>query len=150
MKKLLFLLSCVALPLASAPSFACFEHMFAAGGMGMAVPERVFQLGHARMAKVPVGEESQIVIQYTIPPYSDNVKLHLSGIGKIELIDKEMDLPGSSGAVSVRFLMTVAGVSSIILTVMGEHEGEAVRESSAIYLLPQETPGSTGEIVSAR
>jgi hypothetical protein len=101
---------------------------------GLAPPEPVFELEFPSMAKAVIGEESEVVVNYSRPFFSKNVRLELKGTSNVQLHLKEILLEERKGSVTIPYQLTGTGFDQITLTVSGEHKGETVRESGRIYL----------------
>ena len=139
-------LVCIFLHLASARVAACAGHFsidpeglgfFGAAAVrmaGLAPPERVFKLEHPAVVKAVIGEEDEIVVDYTRPFFSKNVRLEVRGTKNVQLLQREIDLDERSGTVSIPYQLLDSGYDSITVIVSGEHKGETVREVGHIYV----------------
>ena len=150
------------LGLASTRVLACGAHMyidpnnlgFFGGAVvrmaGLAPPEPVFELEFPSMAKAVIGEESEVVVNYSRPFFSKNVRLELKGTSNVQLHLKEILLEERKGSVTIPYQLTGTGFDQITLTVSGEHKGENVRESGRIYLRASGEPPKQELQVSER
>ncbi len=158
----LTVLLCLLLGLAPARVLACAGHMyinpdnlgFFGGAVvrmaGLAPPEPVFKLEHPAMAKAKVGEDSEIIVTYSRPFFSDNVRLELQGSTNVQLPVTDIPLEERDGTVAITYQLSGSGFDQITLTVSGEHKGEIVRESTRIYLRADEEPAKQELSVSER
>ena len=150
------------LGLVSMQTSACGNHMFGSGNMsfGEAImsyrskaPKRTFNLTHPLIAKVTLGEESEVLIDYERPWLSKDVTVTLTGTENVELIDSEMDLAEYNGTIRARFVLTDDNFDAITVVVSGEHNGDTVSQSSKIYVRtkrPANKAPAEGVQVSAR
>ena len=149
-KALTIIFTCICLCLPSAQAMACFAHMLGGYQHGMAPPQRVVKLDHPRMARVPVGEETKIVIYYERPLTAKNVKVQLTGVGEVEVLDEELEFSSVNGTVTARFILNEPRVGSLTMKITGEDGTTPISESSAVFLLPQVAAPASAPQVSAR
>lgn len=134
----------------SQTTFACENHFGGAmgrygfaGGMpqhtGFAPIEPVFKLKHTPLAKVVLGEDHAIKVEYKRPFTSDEVTLELTSSDGVQLQDQTLQLEEVEGTVDVRFTLNKPGLSSIAMKVTGEHKGKTVSRSSVVYISPKKT-----------
>ena len=138
---------CACLALATTQSLACDVYAtghthFSFGKLGFRsgalvsreglAADRVFKLKHTPIRKVPLGEESEIVIDYERPLLSTNVVIEVSGSDNVEIVEKDLELSDFNGSVRARFLLTGDGYDAITLTVSGDYKGGTVSESSTV------------------
>ena len=102
---------------------------------GLVPPPPVFDVVHPTMMRAQVGEKSEVVVSYSRPFFSKNVRLRVKATNNVSLDLEEVSLDERAGTVKVGYVLaTGSGYESIILTVSGEHDGEIVNQSSQIYL----------------
>ncbi len=82
---------------------------------GLSASEPIFKITHPSMAKVEIGAESQLVIEYDRPWRSDNVELTISSTKGIRLPIKRIELDDLDGEVKLPFLLTKSGYNSIAI-----------------------------------
>lgn len=102
--------------------------------VGLAPPEPVFKITHRSMAKVALGEESNITVEYERPWFSRDVRMELTSTGGVSLEQSSIELDSFDGVVNVRFSLDKPGYNNIKLKVTGIHKGEQVERSSVIYV----------------
>ena len=137
----------VILPMFASSAMACYDHMrfnpdnlgFVGGTMarmaGLVPPKPTFDIVHPAMVRSQIGKKSEIIVSYSRPVFSKNVRLKVRGTDNVSLELQEVALDDRSGSVNVGYLLsTGSGYESIILTISGEHNGKTVNQSSQIYL----------------
>ena len=137
----------VLLTLGPKQTSACYDHFmidsdrlgFMGGTMtrmaGLTPPKPTFEIEHPPMMRARVGEKGEIIINYSRPVLSKNVRLTVWASENVALDSEELPLEKMSGSVNLGYELTAnAGYASIILTVVGEHFGKVVNQSSRIYL----------------
>ena len=139
-------LLCICLTLASTQALACGAHMyinpdnlgFFGGAVvkmaGLAPPEPVFKLEHPSMAKAVIGQDSEVIINYSRPFFAKNVRMELKGTSNVDLSQEEFLLEEREGSVVIPYQLTGTGFDQITVTVVGEHKGEMVRETRRVYI----------------
>ena len=145
-RKYAVVLVCFCLPLASVRVGACEAHFmfnpdklgFVGGTVarlaGLTPPEPVFDLEHPAMARAEVGEKSEVVITYSRPFFSKNVRLELTGTSNVQLFREEILLEERRGTIKIPYELSGSGYDAITMTVSGEHKGDIVRETARIYV----------------
>ena len=149
MKKIAILLSTlIGLTLLAGHAQACMDHYFYQQGQGgffkgsntahrmMRTPakEKIFKIKHPAAAVAVVEEDTNLKVNYKLPPSAKNVSLHFAATSKLELLDSEIDLTDQEGSVTARFRAHKKGVDIITVTVSGEHKGEVLTYSSKVYI----------------
>lgn len=112
---------------------------------GLAPPEPVFDLEYVEMAKAVTGERSEIVVQFSRPFFSKDVRLQVRSTRNIEVLQGDFLLEERSGSVTIPFEVTVSGFETLTLTVTGEHKGETVQEYGRIYVSASPGADSAGK-----
>jgi hypothetical protein len=148
-KKLLSIALLLYFALISQQVGACANHMYLnpdSFGMlkgaairlaGLAAPEPVFKIKHPPVAKVMLGEKSEITIEYDRPWRSDNVRMQLTSTSGIKLMDKSIALDDYDGTVKVRYILEKPGFNKITIRLMGEFKGESVVSAREVYIQPK-------------
>ncbi|MDJ0927766.1 MAG: hypothetical protein QNJ73_08955 [Gammaproteobacteria bacterium] len=143
-KKHIAALLCVWLIVAPTKVLACLDHMsidpealgFFGGAfvrmVGLAHPAPVFELEHPRMVRPVIGERSELIVNYSRPFFSKNVRLEVEGTPNVQLHLEEIALDDRDGTVTIPFHVSDSGFDLITLTVSGTHKGEMVSESKRI------------------
>ena len=101
---------------------------------GLARPEPVFKVKHVPVAKVTLGVQSEITVDYKRPWFSSDVRMQLSSSAGVNLTDEIIDLDDYHGSVKVNFSLEKPGFNIIRMEVIGMHKGEEVVHSSAMYV----------------
>lgn len=134
------------------PASACGNHLylnpdnmgFLAGTMvrlsGLAPPEPVFKLDYKEMMHASVGEPSEVIVHFTRPFFSKNVKLQVGSSSRVKFQQEQFFLEERNGAITLPYEASKAGLSTITITVSGTHKGKTVSESSKIYISARAKP----------
>ncbi len=102
---------------------------------GLVPPKPAFDIVHPAMVRSQIGKKSEIIVSYSRPIFSKNVRLKVRATDNVSLDLEEVALEDKSGSVNVGYLLsTGSGYESIVLTISGEHNGKTVNQSSQIYL----------------
>jgi len=161
-RKYLVTLVCACLPLIPARASACAGHLYFnpeemgfLGGavvrmVGLAPPKPTFELQHPAMVKAVIGEKSEVVVNYARPFFSKDVRLELQGSVNVHLQEEVIQLEEREGSVSISYTVVDSGFDSILLTVVGQHKGETVRQIGQIYISPRDKPSEQEMRVSER
>ena len=155
-------LACLCCSLASARAQACANHLYfdpenmgafsgaVARLAGLVPPKPVFDVEHPAMVKVAIDEDSEIVVNYTRPFFSKDVRLELSGTQNIRLEKDVIPLEDRDGSVTIPYKVVDSGFDSIVLTVVGQHKGETVRQIGRIYVSARQPAAAQEMQVSER
>ncbi len=161
MKKAFILaLTCGYLPLVTLNASACGFHMgfnpndmgFVSGALarmgGLTPREPLFKLKHPAMALGAIGETNEILVNYSAPAMARNVRLKLAGTRNIELAEDVISLDDQSGTVSIAYTLAGSGYDSITVEIIGEHDGETVRQVARIYVRASKLPSAESKVSS--
>jgi len=148
----------VGLALLAPQANACMEHYYydQGGSSGLfggsrpayrmtkqTVKEKVFKVKHAPATVVVIDEDSNLKIDYDLPPASNNVSLKFAVTSSnVELLDENIQLTDLSGTATARFRVKEKGIDTITVTVRGEHEGQILSYSSKIYINAKQAASS--------
>ena len=119
-----------------------FMSRTAARMVGMLPPPPVFELHHPNMVMATVGEETGVSVEYTRPFFSKDVTLTVTGSKNIVLEQEQWVLDERTGTLDIPYTLNGKGYDTILVTVAGEHQGKAVKESRRIYVRPRSEPAS--------
>ncbi len=117
---------------------------------GLTPPKPVFELDHPALARASIGENNEVVVNYSMPDSAKDVKLKLSGTRNIELIQSVIALEEEEGEINIAYQLTGSGYDSITLELTGEHKGEKVRHVARIYVRANKIASTTTDQVSSR
>lgn len=107
---------------------------------GLAPPEPVFKLKHQAVAKVVLGENQELVIDYKRPWFSSDVKLSLVSSKGIKLEEEAIELEDVDGKVTVKYSLHDKGYNTIKMKMSGTHKGKKVERSSVVYIQAKKEP----------
>jgi len=127
---------------------ACMDHYFyeqgntglfkgSNRGPGMrnfSIKKKIFKVKHPSATVVVIDEDSNLKIDYDLPPESKNVSLQFVATSNVELLNQDIQLTELNGTATARFRVKQKGFDTITVTVSGEHEGEALSYSSKVYI----------------
>lgn len=111
---------------------------------GLAPGEPVFKVKHRSMAKVALGAESEVRIEYERPWLSRDVRMELVGTAGVSLETDSIALDRLDGEVKVRFSLDKPGFNNIKIKVSGLHKGKPVERSSVIYIQAKKALAKAG------
>lgn len=105
------------------------------GAKPLPIKEKTFRVKHQSVAVVVIDEDSNLVIDYDLPPEAKNVSLQFTATDNVELLDENIELTGLNGTVNARFRVKQESVvDRVTVTVSGEHEGEVLSYTSQLYI----------------
>ncbi len=117
---------------------------------GLAPPKPVFELDHPATARSVLGENSEIVVNYSRPFFSSDVRIEVKGTGNIVLPQPSIPLDDREGTVTIPYQLVGAGYDAITLTVKGEHKGEMVQQVRRIYVRAKPSVPAQEQLVTSR
>ena len=161
-KRILFVTVCLSLSLLPLRVNACAGHMYFnpdelgfVGGTiarmaGLAPAAPVFDLEYPQMTKAVIGDNNVILINYSRPFFSKNVRLTLKPTNNVKLTKTNFELDDRSGTITIGYQVIGAGYNTITMIVSGVNKGETVSQSVQIYVRAIEEPSGQELQVSER